>query len=61
MAAVRMSGSGWQILIRRKNYVDTRSKTFLSRDLAQSWTDAVEERTKKVFRDNPVTMGGGHN
>jgi len=57
MATIRRSGSGWQVLIRRKNYVGPRSKTFLSRDLAQSWADAVEERTKKVFRDVPITLG----
>ncbi len=57
MATIRRSGSGWQVLIRRKNYVGPRSKTFLSRDLAQSWADGVEERTKKVFRDVPITLG----
>ena len=57
MATIRRSGSGWQVLIRRKNYVGPRSRTFLSRDLAQSWADAVEERTKKVFRNFPVTLG----
>lgn len=34
-----------------------RSRTFLSRDLAQSWADAVEERTKRVLNDIPVTLG----
>ena len=57
MATIRRSGSGWQALIRRKNYVGPRSRTFLSRDLAESWADAVEERTKKVFRDIPITLG----
>ena len=57
MATIRRSGSGWQVLIRRKNYVGPRSRTFLSRDLAQSWADAVEERTKKVFNDIPITLG----
>ncbi len=57
MATIRRSGSGWQVLFRRKNYVGPRSRTFLSRDLAQSWADAVEERTKKVFRDIPITLG----
>ena len=33
MATIRRSGSGWQVLIRRKNYVGPRSRTFLSRDL----------------------------
>jgi integrase len=57
MATIRKSGSGWQVLIRRKNYVGPRSRTFISKDLAQSWADAVEERTKKVFRDVPITLG----
>ena len=57
MATIRRSGSGWQVLIRRKNYVGPRSKTFLSRDLAESWADAVEERSKKVFKDIPITLG----
>ena len=57
MATIRRSGSGWQVLIRRKNYVGPRSRTFLSRDLAQSWADAVEGRTKKVLNDIPVTLG----
>ncbi len=57
MATIRRSGSGWQVLIRRKNHVGPRSRTFLSRDLAQSWADAVEERTKKGFRDIPITLG----
>ncbi|ABM69725.1 tyrosine-type recombinase/integrase [Prochlorococcus marinus] len=57
MATIRRSGSGWQVLIRRKNYVGPRSRNFLSRDLAESWADAVEERTKKVLNDTPVTLG----
>jgi hypothetical protein len=57
MATIRRSGSGWQVLIRRKNYVGPRSRNFLSRDLAQSWADAVEERTKKVFKYIPITLG----
>ena len=57
MATIRRSGSGWQVLIRRKNYVGPRSRTFLSKDLAESWADAVEERTKRVLNDTPVTLG----
>ena len=57
MATIRRSGSGWQVLIRRKNYVGPRSRNFLSRDLAESWADAVEERTKKVFPNIPITLG----
>ena len=61
MATIRRSGSGWQVLIRRKNYVGPRSRTFLSRDLAESWADAVEERTKKVFPNIPITLGDAIN
>ena len=57
MATIRRSGNGWQVLIRRKNYVGPRSRTFLSRDLAQSWADAVEDRTKNIFPDIPLTLG----
>ena len=57
MATIRKSGSGWQVLIRRKNYVGPRSRTFLSRDLVQSLADAVEERSKKVFPNVPITLG----
>ena len=56
MATIRRSGNGWQVLIRRKNYVGPRSKTFLSRDLAESWANAVEDRTRKIFPDIPVTL-----
>ncbi len=61
MATIRRSGSGWQVLIRRKNYVGPRSKTFLSRDLAESWAIAVEDRTRKIFPDIPVTLGDAIN
>ena len=57
MATIRRSGNGWQVLIRRKNYVGPRSRTFLSRDLAQSWADAVEDRTKNIFPDISLTLG----
>ncbi len=33
------------------------SKTFLSKDLAESWADAVEERTKKFLNDIPFNLG----
>ena len=61
MATIRRSGNGWQVLIRRKNYVGPRSRTFLSKDLAQSWANTVEERTKKVLNDLPVTLGDAIN
>ena len=43
MATIRRSGSGWQALIRRKNHVGPRSKTFPSEYLARCWAKAVEE------------------
>ena len=49
MATIRRSGSGWQVLIRRKNYVGPKSRTFLYRDLAESWANAIEDSAKKVF------------
>ena len=61
MATIRRSGNGWQVLIRRKNYVGPRSRNFLSRDLAESWAGAVEERTKKVFPNIPITLGDAIN
>ena len=61
MATIRRSGSGWQVLIRRKNYVGPRSKTFLSRDLAESWTDAIENLARKIIPDIPVTLGDAIN
>ena len=54
---IRRSGSGWQVLIGGKNYIGPKSRTFLSRDLAKSCTDAAEERTKKVLKDILVTLG----
>ena len=61
MATIRRSGNGWQVLIRRKNYVGPRSSTFISRDLAQSWASAVEDRTKKIFPEIPITLGDAIN
>ena len=56
MATIRKNGNRWQALIRRKNYVGPRSRTFLSRDQAQSWADAVEDRTKKVVTTISLNM-----
>ena len=56
MVTIRRSGSGCQVLVRRKNYIGPRSQTFLSKDLAQSLADAVEEITKKVLKDMPDTL-----
>tara|TARA_B100000886_G_C20039870_1_gene333343 strand:- start:85 stop:225 length:141 start_codon:yes stop_codon:yes gene_type:complete len=46
MATIRKSEKGWQVLIRRKNYVGPKSRTFLYRDLAESWANAIEDRAK---------------
>ncbi len=56
MATIRRSGRGWQVLIRRKNYVGPRSRTFLSRDLAESWADAIENRARKIIPNIPFTL-----
>ena len=53
MATIRKSGSGWQALIRRKNYVGPRSKTFPSEYLARCWAEAVEESAADKNDSNP--------
>ena len=32
-------------------------KNIFSRDLAESWADEVEDRTKKIYPDIPITFG----
>ena len=67
MATIRRSGSGWQALIRRKNHVGPRSKTFPSGYLARCWAEAVEEsaadkKTGKIpitFKDAIVAYING--
>ena len=44
-----------------KNYVGPRSRTLHSRDPAESWADAVEDRTRKIFPVIPVTLGDAIN
>ena len=56
MATIRKSGNGWQVLVRRKNYVGPKSRNFLSRDLAESWANAIEDSGKKIFPDIPITL-----
>ena len=47
MATIRRSGSGWQSLIRKKQYLGPRSKTFTSQEAAKLWANAVEGSLKK--------------
>ena len=56
MATIRRSGSGWQVLIRRKNYISPRSRAFISRDLVESWANTVDDRREKIFQDKPITF-----
>ena len=42
MATIRRSGSGWQALIRKKQYQGQTSKTFSSKAAAKLWANAVE-------------------
>ena len=46
MATIRRSGSGWQALIRKKQYQGQTSKTFSSKAAAQLWANAVERSLK---------------
>ena len=47
MATIRRSGSGWQALIRKKEYVGPKAKTFRSKAQAQLWANAVEGSLKR--------------
>ena len=47
MATIRKGGKGWQALIRKKNYLGPKSKTFLTKSQAQLWANAVEGSFKK--------------
>ncbi len=61
MATIRKSGQGWQALIRKKDYLGPKSKTFPSKSQAQLWTNAVEsslqistqltDRAPKIFQE----------
>ena len=42
MATIRKGGKGWQALIRKKNYLGPKSKTFQAKSQAQLWANAVE-------------------
>jgi len=47
MATIRRSGSGWQALIRKKQYQGQTSKTFTSQAAAKLWANAVEGSLKR--------------
>ena len=47
MASIRRSGSGWQALIRKKQYQGQKSKTFRSKNQAFLWANAVESSLKR--------------
>ncbi len=47
MATIRRSGSGWQTLIRKKQYQGPRSRTFTSQAAAKLWANAVESSLKR--------------
>ena len=42
MATIRKGGKGWQALIRKKNHIGARSKTFASKAQAELWAKAFE-------------------
>lgn len=48
MATIRKGGKGWQALIRKKNYLGPKSKTFQAKSQAQLWANAVEGSFKKL-------------
>ena len=50
MATIRRSGSGWQALIRKKEYIGPKAKTFRSKAQAQLWANAVESSLKTPFK-----------
>ena len=47
MATIRRSGSSWQALIRKKEYLGPKAKTFRSKAQAQLWANAVEGSLKR--------------
>ena len=50
MATIRRSGSGWQALIRKKQYQGQASKTFSSKAAAKLWANAVESSLKTAAK-----------
>ena len=55
MATIRKSGSGWQALIRKKQYTGPKAKTFPTKAQAQLWADGVERSLQppKRLTDTP--------
>ena len=58
MATIRKSGSGWQALIRKKQYTGPKAKTFPTKSQAQLWADVVESSLKppKGLTDKPPEL-----
>ena len=59
MASIRRSVSGWQALIRKKQYQGQTSKTFRSKSQAQLWANAVEgslEKPSQLDQSPPQTF-----
>ena len=61
MTTIRRSGKGWQALIRKKDYLGQKTKTFPSKGQAQLWANAIEsslqistqltDRAPKIFQE----------
>ncbi len=61
MATIRRRGKGWQALIRKKDYLGQKTKTFPSKRQAQLWANAVgsslqistqlTDRVPKIFQE----------
>ena len=47
MATISKGGNGWQVLIRKKQYLGPKAKTFRSKAQAQLWANAVESSLKR--------------
>ena len=54
MATIRRSGSGWQALIRKKQYQGQTSKIFHSKAQAHLWANAVEASLKRPAESNKL-------
>ena len=62
MATIRKGGKGWQALIRKKNYLGPKSKTFQTKSQAQLWANAVEgsfNRPKGLTEEPPQISKAG--
>ena len=48
MGTIRKGGKGWQALIRKKNHIGPKSKTFPTKAQAELWAKAFECSFKKT-------------